>query len=200
MHQFIQWGGLTPEQFRAKQQMEIMEARLSQAMMAPVGANSGPGPAPNWISVTNTAYLYPIQYIEEALNLTQANVTRTGSQFTFATIADIDAFWYDMWYRTFLALPNQGNPQTGGFACAVGTQFTGSYNEIYFSLQTGQPIAILQEVTQVTDQETLPNSGNSPQGTVGYVPVWVDGDGNWVPDTILENAVGNIDPLRVVEI
>lgn len=41
MHQFIQWGGLTPEQFRAKQQHEIMEARISQAMMAPVAASGG---------------------------------------------------------------------------------------------------------------------------------------------------------------
>jgi hypothetical protein len=162
------------------------------------GAGGVTGPAPNWISVTNTAYLYPIQYIEEALNLTQANVTRTGSRFIFATIADIDSFWYDMWYRTFLALPV--DPQTGGFACAVGTQFTGSHNEIDFILQSGQLIATLQEVTQITDQSTIPNSGNSPQGTVGYVPIWVDGDGNWVPDTILENAVGNIDALRVVEI
>jgi hypothetical protein len=39
MQQFIQWGGLTPEQFRAKQQHEIMEARISQAMMASVGAS-----------------------------------------------------------------------------------------------------------------------------------------------------------------
>lgn len=39
MQQFIQWGGLTPEEFRAKQHKEIMEARISQAMMASVGAS-----------------------------------------------------------------------------------------------------------------------------------------------------------------
>lgn len=199
------WGNWTQEQKAERDRMELQllaeqaAFAAAQAAAAPAGG-AGAGAPPNWITVTNTAYLYPIQYIEEALNLTQADVTRTGSLFTFATIGDIDAFWYDMWYRTFIALPNQANPQTGGFACAVGTQFTGSYNEIEFRLEGGQRIATLQEVTQLTDQATLPNSGNSPQGTIGYVPVWVDGDGNWVPDTILENAVGNIDPLRVVKL
>ena len=154
----------------------------------------------NWISVTDTAYLYPLQYIQEALPLTTPTPDQRGNQIITQTLADMDALMYNIWYRTFLALPKPGDPNAGGFSCAVGTQFTGSFNELEFRLSTGQLIMVWQEVTQVTDQADLPNSGDSPQGTVAYVPIWIDGDGNGVGGTITETMIGNFDPLRVVKI
>jgi hypothetical protein len=179
-----------------------MEQAATLQKLATQGLSLGAGGIKpnNWITVTDTAYLYPMQYIEEGLDLTQATVTRSGNQITTPTLADMDALFYDIWYRTFLALPKPDNPNAGGFSCAVGTELTGSFNILEFRLTTGQLIMIWQEVTQVTDQEDLPNSGDSPQGTVAYVPIWIDGDGNGVGGTITEQMIGNFDPLRVVPV
>jgi hypothetical protein len=196
---------MTEQEYQAKlkELYLIEEAQLTLQKLYKQGHFSfgaGGTQPDNWISVTDTAYLYPMQYIEEALDVTNATVTRSGNQITTPTLADMDALFYDIWYRTFLALPKPGDPNAGGFSCAVGTQFTGSFNELEFRLSTGQLIMVWQEVTQVTDQANLPNSGDSPQGTVGFVPIWVDGDGNGVGGTITETMIGNFDPLRVVKI
>jgi hypothetical protein len=196
---------MTEQEYQAKlkELYLIEEAQLTLQKLYKQGHFSfgaGGTKPDNWISVTDTVYLYPMQYIEEALTLTQATVTRSGNQITTPTLADMDALFYDIWYRTFLALPKPDNPNAGGFSCAVGTQFTGSFNELEFRLSTGQLIMVWQEVTQVTDQADLPNSGDSPQGTVAYVPIWIDGDGNGVGGTITESMIGNFDPLRVVKI
>ena len=197
------WGNWSPQQKAERDRAEmslLMEQAAFAAAQASGAAGGGGGTPPNWITVTDTAYLYPIQYIEEGLDLTQAAVTRSGNQIITPTIADMDALFYDIWYRTQQALPHPTIQGGGGFSCAVGTRLTGSFNEIEFRLSTGQLIMVWQEVTQVTDQEDLPNSGASPQGTVAYVPIWVDGDGNGVAGTITEAAIGNFDPLRVVKI
>ena len=189
-------------QARLKRDQAILEQAATAQRLGVQGFAVGAGGIRpnNWISVTDTVYLYPLQYIEEALILTQASVTHSGNQIITPTLADMDALFYDIWYRTKLAVPHPSMPEAGGFSCAVGTRFTGSFNILEFRLASGQLIMVWQEVTQVTDQADLPNSGDSPQGTVGFVPIWVDGDGNGIPGTVTESMIGNFDPLRVVKV
>ena len=189
-------------QARLKRDQAILEQAATAQRLGVQGFAVGAGGIRpnNWISVTDTAYLYPLQYIQEALALTTPTPDQRGNQIITQTLADMDALMYNIWYRTFLVVPHPTNPSAGCFSCAVGTQFTGSFNILEFRLASGQLIAVWQEVTQITDQADIPNSGDSPQGTVGFVPIWVDGDGDGVPGTVTETAIGNFDPLRVVKV
>ena len=195
------WGNWSPQQKAERDRAEmslLMEQAAFAAAQASGAAGGGGGTPPNWITVTDTAYLYPMVNIQEALADTQLTVVRQGGDFIFRSLADIDTFWYEMWEKTSFDNP-ANNP---GYSLGVGTRLTGSFNTIYFKLGNRQTIAILQEVTQTTDQDSLPQGvgGDSPQGTVGYIPIWVDFDGNGVPGTVTDTVSGNIDPLRVVKI
>jgi hypothetical protein len=187
-------------QARLKRDHLLLEQAATLQKLAAQGLSFGAGgfQPNNWITVTDTAYLYPMVNIEEALADTQLTIGRRNIYFTFESLADIDTFWYQMWEKTSFDNP-ANNP---GYSLGVGTRLTGSNNVIYFVLKSGQTIAILQEVTQTTNQASLPQGvgGDSPQGTVGYIPVWVDFDANGVPGTVTDPASGNLDPLRIVKV
>ena len=193
---------MTEQEYQARlkrDQLLLEQAATLQRLQAQgLGLGAGGITPNNWITVTDTAYLYPMVNIEAALADTELTITRRGGYFTFESLVDIDTFWYEMWEKTSFSNP-ANNP---GYSLGVGTRLTGSVNTIYFMLESGQTIAILQEVTQTTNQASLPQGvgGDSPQGTVGYIPVWVDINGDGVPGTVSEVNTGNIDPLRVVKV
>jgi hypothetical protein len=193
---------MTEQEYQARlkrDQLLLEQAATLQRLQAQgLGLGAGGITPNNWITVTDTAYLYPMVNIEAALADTELTITRRGGYFTFESLVDIDTFWYEMWEKTSFSNP-ANNP---GYSLGVGTRLTGSVNTIYFMLESGQPIAILQEVTQTTDQDSLPQGvgGDSPQGTVGYIPVWVDFNGDGVPGTVTDLVSGNTDPLRIVKV
>jgi hypothetical protein len=198
---FINWGGESPEQKAARKRLEeealfeqaarIMKQRASSAPTVVGGAN-----APLWQSIVNTAYLYPISNINAAIESTNVNFTKKGNDFFFDSIEQVSLFYYDMWYSTSLSQPQNNK----GYSLGVGTQLKGSFNTIRFYLTDGTLIVTLQEMTQVTSQSDLPVSGDSPDGTVGYGAIWVDLNGDGVPNVPADVSSNDIDPLRFEKI
>ena len=197
MGELFNWGGESPEQRAMRSRME-MEALYEQAArLAQVRANSAQAGGkqveiPFWISVTNTAYLYPKSDLREALAVTNQPYTKDGNRYVFASLVELDLFYYDVWYRTSLSQPVNNL----GYSLAVGTELEGSFDEIHLDLENGTRIITLQLMRQITSQSELPNGGDSPDGTVGYGAVYSDVNGDGVPGTISELGAGNLDPLR----
>lgn len=156
---------------------------------------SGSGPTvPNWISVTDTSWLYPSADIEAAAATTSTPFTRYENRFIFNSISDVNSFYYDVWAST------NSTFASGGYSMAVGTELTGSFNYIFLDLSDGTNIVTWQELTSITLQSSIPNSGAAPIGTVGYGAVRVDLDGDGIAGTITETTGLSIDPLRFIQI
>jgi hypothetical protein len=203
MQQFIQWGNLSPDQQaaqRAAQQRLLEEHYLlkklneaRQLSSAVVAAPGGTTP-PLWLTVTDTAYLYPIQDINTAAAATEIEFTRIDNRFIFNTLADLDTFYYEVWQQTALSQPT-GNT---GYTMGVGTGLTGSFDELFLDLANGTRIVVWQLMTMTTSQSAVLVGGNAPDGTVGYGSVYTDLNADGTPGTIQETTSGNIDPLRFV--
>ena len=199
---FIQWGGLTPEQAKARELMEMQEyyalKRINEARSesgsAAIAANCGS--LIEWITVTDTAYLYPIQDIETVVAATGIEFERTGNRFVFQSLEDLVSFYYAVYQQTALSQPD-GNT---GYTMGVGTRLTGSSDEIYLDLANGVRVIVWQLMTMVTPQWELEVGGSAPDGAHGYGAVYCDLDADGVPGTIDEPGNEYIDPLRFVRV
>lgn len=198
---FIKWGGLTPAEAKARELIEmqqyyalkrINEAR-AESLAGPVAA-SGAAPDPEWVTVTDTAFLYPIQDIEAAIAATEIEFERIGNRFVFATLQDLIDFYYEVYLQTAQSQPD-GNT---GYTMGVGTRLTGSSDEIFLDLQTGVRVIVWQLMTMLTPQWELPAGGSAPDGARGYGAVYCDLNADGVPGTIDEPGNLYIDPLRFV--
>ena len=145
------------------------------------------------VTVVDTAYLYPKVDIFDALRVTQANVTYNGTNIICNTLADFSAFFYDMWYKTYLKNPVTENG--GGYNLGVGTLLQDMNSSFCFILPSGSILARMQLVQQLTPQlpETvIPVPGNSPPAIIGYIPTFI---------SYGASAAGtNIDPVRVARL
>ena len=214
MQSFIQWGGLTPEQQQAKRDSDwqaAMEYRAAlneaarQSSAATIAVSGSRGPVPTWETTGNTVYLYPeVDFVSTEADW-QYPLVKDGSNYYFDSIVDINQFYYQVWYRTFLAWPKPDNPNSGGYSVGVPSDLTGSFKEKRFYLrESGRLVTVLQELTLVTPQSTLPlaNQGDAPDGQVGWATVWLDIDLNDIPDPINPGQnpapYGDIDTLRLV--
>jgi hypothetical protein len=215
MQNFIQWGNWTPEQQAARQAQQrreledwalmkaVNEARAQAA--GPIAAGRGGHEIPTWATTGNTVYLYPEVEFAAAEAAWTGPLIKEGNVYLFESLVDINQFYYQIWYQTFLTLPKPGNPETGGYSVGVPSNLTGSFNERQFRLIEGyRLVTILQELTLVTPQSSLPlaNQGDAPDGQVGWATVWIDIDLNYVPDPVNPGMnpapYGDIDTLRLV--
>jgi len=199
---FINWGGESPEQLRLRKRFEEEQALFEQAVrassaMASIGGVGGSRlQVPYWKTATDTAWLYPKSDLAEALELTNVEYTKVGNRYVFANLVDLDLFYYDVWYRTSISQPVNNT----SYSLAVNTELKGSHDEVYLDLANGTRIITWQLMTQLTSQSSLPNGGDSPDGTIGYGAIYSDVDGDGVPGLITDVGSGNIDPLRFEQI
>ena len=144
-------------------------------------------------TAVETAYLYPMLEIEEALRRTNAKVTYNGTNIICNTFADWSAFFYDMWYRTFENYPDRSvdPPITGGYNVGKGTLLEDMNKKLFFLLPSGSILARFELVRQLTPQQpftVIPSPGLSPPGKIGYILTFVSKFG------------GDIDPVRVIRV
>jgi hypothetical protein len=121
-----------------------------------------------FISVVNTAWLYPEADITAALATTTYKYTYDGSLITCPTLSDIIGVYTDIYNKTTISQP-VGNV---GYSIGVGTLLEDMGREIRFCLTGGQVILIWRLVKQLTPQKPLliiPDGGNSPNNTIGYI-------------------------------
>jgi hypothetical protein len=136
----------------------------------------------------DSAYMYPWVDIQDALQVTNANVTYNSTNIICNTFADWSAFFYDMWYKTKEKNPDPGNSNAGGYRLASGTLLEDMNKELFFLLPSGSILGRFQLVRQLTPQSSLSSPGLSPDGTIGYLPTFISKFG------------GDIDPVRVLRL
>lgn len=122
----------------------------------------------NFITILNTAWLYPEADVTAGLATTTFSHTYDGGVITCPTLADIIGVYTDIYNKTTVSQP-VGNV---GFSVGAGTLLEDMGHEIRFTLATGQVVVIWRLVKQLTPQNpatVIPVRGDSPNGTIGYV-------------------------------
>ena len=121
----------------------------------------------NFITVLNTAWLYPEADVKAGLASTTYKHVYDGKLIVCPTLADIIGVYTDIYNKTVISQP-VGNM---GFTLGVGTFLEDMGHEIRFCLTGGQVVVVWNLVKQLTPQSpstVIPNPGNSPNQTIGY--------------------------------
>ena len=183
---FINWGNESEDQRNLRRRIEEIELfeQANYLLNRSNGAAAGGSMlfVRKWITVYNTAYIYPKDSLISALNDTNVPVIRRYNNLIFQTVQDAALFTYDIWYKTTLTQTSNNL----GYSLGVGTVLTGSQQKIYLKLADGKLIGVWTLMKQLTDQLDLPSGGDSPQGTEGYGLTFSDWDLNDIPDEIVD--------------
>jgi hypothetical protein len=138
------------------------------------------------ITVGNTTWLYPLQYVEQALTATTIPHTWDGVNIVCRNLTDLKNLYSYIFSFTATAQPI-GNT---GFSLGVGTLLQDYGREIYFRTEDGTFFIHWRNAKQLIDQTALPVGGNSPNGTIGFVTVNTSYNNDENPDTnIFENSL-----------
>jgi len=123
--------------------------------------------ANTFITVLDTAWLYPEADVTAALKTTTYKYKYIGNVITCPTLTDLIGVYTDIYYRTTVTQPI-GNE---GFTLGVGTLLEDMGREIQFCLTSGEVVVRWQLVKQLTPQSpatVIPTPGNSPNKTIGF--------------------------------
>jgi hypothetical protein len=124
--------------------------------------------ANTFITVLNTAWLYPEADVTAALKTTTYKYKYVGNIITCPTLADVIGVYTDIYNRTTVSQP-VGNV---GYTLGAGTLLEDMGREIQFCLTNGEVVVIWRLVKQRTPQSpatVIASPGNSPNGTVGFI-------------------------------
>ena len=116
----------------------------------------------------NTAWLYPQADVDTGLATTTSTYAYDGVNIKCPTLADIIGVYGAIFNATVVSQPI-GNL---GYTIGVGTLLEDMGRDLRFCLDNGQVVVIWRLVRQLTPQlpaTVIPNPGNSPNGTIGYV-------------------------------
>jgi len=115
-------------------------------------------------------WLYPIADIEAALATTTYEYTFDGTNIVCPDYANLSGVYYDIYVQTTISQPI-GND---GFSLGVRTMLEDMGQEIFFKIGSMTWVH-WRNVRQLTPQSIsyIPNPGNSPPDTIGYIPVFV---------------------------
>jgi hypothetical protein len=122
-------------------------------------------------TILDTVWLYPMADIKKALAASSVAHTFDGTNIICPSIADITQIYSDIFSQTAISQP-VGNT---GFSLGVGSIVEDFGKDIYFKLSNGMAVIHWRLVKQLTPQApatVIPNPGNSPNETVGFITVW----------------------------
>jgi hypothetical protein len=121
----------------------------------------------NYITILNTAWLYPEVYVKSGLASTTFKYVYSGDLIICPTMTDLIGVYTDIYNKTAIA-QGEGNI---GFTVGIGTLLEDMGDELRFCLTNGQVIIIWRLMKQLTLQSIaiIPVVGNSPNETIGYV-------------------------------
>jgi hypothetical protein len=125
----------------------------------------------NFLTIINTVWLFPTADITAALATTTYSYTFNGDVITCPDMANLIGVYNDIFAQTTISQP-VGN---AGFSLGVGTFLVDLGDELRFALEGGAVVVLWRLVKQISPQTTPPIAvpGNSPNGTIGYVPTFV---------------------------
>ena len=120
-----------------------------------------------FITILNTAWLYPEADVKAGLALTSYSYDYTGDAIICPTLADLIGVYTAIYDKTVISQPI-GNV---GFSIGVRTLLEDMGHELRFCLTGGEVVIVWRLVKQLTLQSTevIPSPGNSPNETVGYI-------------------------------
>jgi hypothetical protein len=196
---------------------EKMFEAAASSNSASTAAAGGGIPTFEWITYENTAWIYPQSDLDQAVinmstpglspssligptvdaGLTYSSVTFTKVDdytYEFPTIQELINFYGEMFFQTSVSNPGSN----AGYSLALNTVLRArNYPKLTFRLTSGLVIAQFLLMTQITRQADLPSGGNSIDGTVGWGAVYLDWNGDGVPDVATDAPPnGYVDPLR----
>jgi len=122
----------------------------------------------NFRTVLNTTWLYPEVDVQAGLAATTHPYTYDGDFITCPTLNDIIGVYTDIYYKNTISQP-VGNK---GYSLGVGTLLEDQGRELRFRLSSGEVVIVWRLVKQLTPQKpsyVIPDPGNSPNNTIGYV-------------------------------
>jgi hypothetical protein len=191
-----------------------MYESISNDSNAPAGAGGGGTITLEWINgyegtPYNTAWIYPQLDLDttvsninsnnllgtQSFGYSEVNFTKVDNYtYTFPTLDDAINFYLEMVTQTSVTQPS-GN---SGFSLGVGTILRSRRTpKLVFKLESGITIVEFLLMTQITSQSTLPSGGNSPDGTIGWGPVYLDWNADGVADLPTDSIPNEyVDPLR----
>jgi hypothetical protein len=156
----------------------------------------------SWISYFNTAWLYPHINVDPIITQYKGlspSLVQQGNALIFANISHLYSFYSDCYVSTAASQP-VGNP---GYSLGVGTILKDLGETLHLDLDSGLRIVTWRLVEQLTEQTTLPSGGNSPNRTIGFVPIYSDWNEDGSQDDISFNPndpplnFSDADPVRV---
>lgn len=120
-----------------------------------------------FITILNTAWLYPEADVKAGLASTSYSYDYTGDAIICPTLADLIGVYTAIYDKTVISQPI-GNV---GFSIGVRTLLEDMGHELRFCLTGGEVVIVWRLVKQLTLQSTgvIPSPGNSPNETVGYI-------------------------------
>jgi hypothetical protein len=124
-----------------------------------------------WVTVINTMYLYPKSDIEKGLATTEFVYVLSGNNILCPDMANLKGVYNDIVLQTLNSQPD-GN---AGYSLGVGTMLQDYGEELNFMLSSGEIVVQWRLAKQLTPQmpeNVIPDPGNSPPNTVGYVTVF----------------------------
>jgi hypothetical protein len=147
-----------------------------------------------FITVGDTAWLYPIADINTALATTTFSYTYDGDFITCPDLTTLKNVYSDIYSQTTVSQP-VGNL---GFTIGIGSLLEDMGKELRFRLRSGEVIVVWRLVKQITPQSpatVIPAPGNSPNLTVGYTVTFVSyGNGT------NGGYANNLDDVRVLRL
>lgn len=121
-----------------------------------------------FITILNTAWLYPKADIAAGLAATTYSYTYTGNLIICPSLTDLIGVYTDIYIQTTISQPTPNQ----GFSLGKGTLLDDMGEELRFVLSSGEIVIVWRLVKQLTPQKPLyviTDPGNSPNGTIGYV-------------------------------
>jgi len=195
---FINWGHETPEQLKARKEMEeqiLFEQAMYSAAMAAAAAGSS-ALLNKYIVIINTSWIYPIADVESVIAQTSNIHSINGNDLIFSNIEDLIDFYDEVYTETAASQPS-GNP---GYSIGVGTILQEKRKSITLKLVTGETVVRWKLMEQLTNQSDLPQGGSSPNGTIGYGSIYNDYDLDGVQDPTDASPPSEYsDPLRIIK-
>lgn len=119
------------------------------------------------ITVQDTMWLYPLQYVEQALASTSVKHTWDGVNIVCKDVDAVKTLYEEIWNLTCF-----GSHPTG-FNIGENTMLQDYGREIYFRSEDGTFFIHWRNAKQLTSQSTLPigKRGDSPDDTIGFITV-----------------------------
>ncbi len=153
-----------------------------------------------WITVVNTAYLYPVVNVNTALVTFRAAspaIIENGNDIIFTDATHL----YNFFEAAYLETANSQPIGNAGYSLGVGTKLQDLGITVNLVLQNGLKMITWRLVKQLTSQPDLPAGGDSPDNTIGFIPIYTDWDQDGVQDPLdlIPSSIGYEygDPLRV---